>query len=509
MSSLSDFKIGRLLGKGSFGVVILVQRIIDGQIYAMKQVRINQLPEKEKKNSLNEIRILASLSHKNIIAYKDAFFDENSKTLNIVMEYADNGDMSQKIKYNLKNGLIFSENIIWNYLIQILEGLHYLHEHNIIHRDLKSANIFLTQEGIVKIGDLNVSKIAKIGMAYTQTGTPYYASPEIWLDKPYDYKSDVWSLGCILYELCQLEPPFRGTSLKNLCCNIQRGIFEPIMNYYSEDLRNIIDIMLRTDPNMRPNTGQILKSKIIINKKMELKIGEDLDSFNETEKFGQKKLIDTIKIPKNMKEINGNLPSNKYNKRIKKKIREEMMKEDAYETNKKLNGFLNEEDKNEIKKIYGNNNIIINKIDVNDLKKNDIYKNNYNDNQNNNINNLIMNLKKNNNNNLNSNLYHLNNLNSENNRVDYIIKDKQKLNKNISNNRIYYNNELKELRNKSNNMNNKYDLINLKNELKENKKKIKNKKVIRNYLTDVHTMAHIISGLTKKGQGLRARASLE
>ena len=204
MSSLSDFKIGRLLGKGSFGVVILVQRIIDGQIYAMKQVRINQLPEKEKKNSLNEIRILASLSHKNIIAYKDAFFDENSKTLNIVMEYADNGDISQKIKYNLKNGLIFSENIIWNYLIQILEGLHYLHEHNIIHRDLKSANIFLTQEGIVKIGDLNVSKIAKIGMAYTQTGTPYYASPEIWLDKPYDYKSDVWSLGCILYELCQL-----------------------------------------------------------------------------------------------------------------------------------------------------------------------------------------------------------------------------------------------------------------------------------------------------------------
>ena len=484
MSSLSDFKIGRLLGKGSFGVVILVQRIIDGQIYAMKQVRINQLPEKEKKNSLNEIRILASLSHKNIIAYKDAFFDENSKTLNIVMEYADNGDMSQKIKYNLKNGLIFSENIIWNYLIQILEGLHYLHEHNIIHRDLKSANIFLTQEGIVKIGDLNVSKIAKIGMAYTQTGTPYYASPEIWLDKPYDYKSDVWSLGCILYELCQLKPPFRGTSLKNLYYNIQRGIYEPIMNYYSEDLRNIIDIMLRTDPNMRPNTGQILKSKIIINKKMELKIGEDLDSFNETEKFGQKKLIDTIKIPKNMKEINGNLPSNKYNKRIKKKIREEMMKEDAYETNKKLNGFLNEEDKNEIKKIYGNNNIIINKIDVNNLEKNDIYKNNYNDNQNNNINYLIMNLK-NNNNNLNSNLYHLNNLNSENNRFDYIIKDKQKLNKNISNNRIYYNNELKELRNKLNNMNNKYDLISLKNELKENRKKIKNKKVIRNYLTDV------------------------
>jgi len=360
MSSLSDFKIGRLLGKGSFGELILVQRIIDGQIYAMKQVRMNQLPDKEKQNPLNEIRILASLSHKNIIDYKEAFFDENSETLNILMEYTDNGDMSQKIKYYLENGLIFSENIIWNYLIQILEGLHYLHEHNIIHRDLTSANIFLTQEGIVKIGGFYNSKIAKIGVSFTQTCISYYAShyisPEIWLDKPYDYKSDVWSLGCILYELCQLKPPFGGTSLKNLKNNIQSGIYEPIMNYYSKDLRNIIDIMLRTDRNMRPNTGQILKSKIINNKKMELIIGKDLDSFNETEKFGQKKLIDIIKIPKNMKEINGNLPSNKYNKRKKIKIREEMMKEDAYENNKKLNGFLNEEDKNEIKKIYGNDN---------------------------------------------------------------------------------------------------------------------------------------------------------
>ena len=243
MSSLNDFRLGKLLGKGAFGIVILVHRLIDGQTYAMKQVRISQLTDKEKQNSLNEIRILASLSHKNIIGYKDAFFDENSKTLNIVMEYADNGDMSQKIKYNLKHGLIFRENIIWNYLIQILEGLHYLHENNIIHRDLKSANIFLMKDGTVKIGDLNVSKIAKIGMAYTQTGTPYYASPEIWLDRPYDFKSDVWSLGCILYELCQLKPPFRGTSLKNLCYNIQRGIYEPIMSFYSDELKKLIYLM--------------------------------------------------------------------------------------------------------------------------------------------------------------------------------------------------------------------------------------------------------------------------
>ena len=342
MSSLNDFKLIKPIGKGAFSVVFLVHRKIDGQIYAMKQIKMSQLTEKEKKYSLNEIRILASLSHKNIIGYKDAFFDENSKTLNIVMEYADNGDMSQKIKYNLKHGLFFRENIIWNYLIQTLEGLHYIHENNIIHRDLKSANIFLMQDGTIKIGDLNVSKIAKIGMAYTQTGTPYYASPEIWQDKPYDFKSDIWSLGCILYELCQLKPPFRGTSLKNLCFNIQRGVYEPIMNYYSQELRIIIDLMLKTDPNMRPTTGQILKSKIILDKKRELKIGEESDFINNIYNYQQKKLIDTIKIPRNMKEINGNLPTNKYNKHQNIKMREEMMKEDQYETNKKLNGFLNQ-----------------------------------------------------------------------------------------------------------------------------------------------------------------------
>ena len=87
-------------------------------------------------------------------------------------------------------------------------GLQCLHKHKIIHRDIKSANVFLTQDGIVKMGDLNVSKIAKMGNLQTQTGTPYYASPEVWQDKPYDKRSDIWSLGCVLYEITTLNPPF-------------------------------------------------------------------------------------------------------------------------------------------------------------------------------------------------------------------------------------------------------------------------------------------------------------
>ena len=220
---LSDFIIGELIGKGTFSSVNLVKRKIDNQTYAMKRVKIIQLQEKEKQNALNEIRILASLNHKNIIGYKEAFFDEESQTLNIIMEYANDGDLSTKIKYNLKNGLIFRENIIWSYIIQILEGINYLHENKIIHRDLKSANLFLMKDGTLKIGDLNVSKIAKMGIAFTQAGTPYYASPEVWLDKSYDNKSDIWSIGCIIYELCMLKTPFRGTSMKNLCLNIQKG----------------------------------------------------------------------------------------------------------------------------------------------------------------------------------------------------------------------------------------------------------------------------------------------
>ena len=178
--SLNDFYLGKYLGKGSFGSVQIVQRKSDNQYYAMKRISMSKLGEKDKKNALNEIRLLASLKHKNIIGYKEAFFDDASKTLNIVMEYADGGDISSKIRNNLKRKLIFEEKTIWNWAIQLLEGIQYLHNNKIMHRDLKSANLFLLKNGTLKIGDLNVSTIAKNDLAYTQTGTPYYAPPEIW-----------------------------------------------------------------------------------------------------------------------------------------------------------------------------------------------------------------------------------------------------------------------------------------------------------------------------------------
>ncbi|MCQ2821112.1 MAG: protein kinase, partial [archaeon] len=141
--SLKDFQIEKSLGKGAFGSVWVVTRKEDGAKYAMKRVKIAQMNMKDRENALNEIRILASLDHPNVIAYHEAFFDDESQTLNIVMELADDGDIESKIKQNQKTRRAFEENTIWMFFIQILNGLKYLHENKIMHRDLKCANIFL------------------------------------------------------------------------------------------------------------------------------------------------------------------------------------------------------------------------------------------------------------------------------------------------------------------------------------------------------------------------------
>jgi NIMA (never in mitosis gene a)-related kinase len=303
--SLKDFEMGKELGKGAFGSVSICKRKEDGKVYAMKRVKISQLSTKERENALNEVRILASLSHTNIIGYKEAFFDEESKTLNIVMDLADEGDIESKIQKAIKTGTKISEDLIWSWFVQIIQGLKYLHDNKIMHRDLKCANVFLTKDGTLKLGDLNVSKIVKMGLVYTQTGTPYYASPEVWGDKPYNYKSDLWSVGCILYELCALRPPFKGTSLENLCKNVTRGIYDPIPSIYSKDLSVIVGLLLQVNPSNRPDCALILAHEIVQKKIQTFKKPLNIES-------GEKpQLLCTIKLPKNMNEINKNLPKSK------------------------------------------------------------------------------------------------------------------------------------------------------------------------------------------------------
>ena len=138
-----------------------------------------------------------------------------------------------------------------------------LHEKKILHRDLKSANVFLGKNGRTMLGDMNVSKVAKKGLLYTQTGTPYYASPEVWRDQPYNNKSDIWSLGCVLYEMTTLKPPFRAQDMNGLYKRVLKGQYPPISHKFSKELSQIIAKLLTVDAKARPSTKEILRMEII------------------------------------------------------------------------------------------------------------------------------------------------------------------------------------------------------------------------------------------------------
>ena len=269
---MENFNIIKKIGEGAYSTVYIVRRNEDDQIYALKKVKIQSLSLKEKQNALNEVRILASIKSPFVIGYKESFIDEVDQTLCIVMEYADEGDLFQKITLYKKLHTTFSENDAWKIFIQITKGLHDLHSYNILHRDLKSANVFLFRDGTAKLGDLNVSKIAARGLGCTQTGTPYYASPEVWKDTPYNLKSDIWSLGCLFYEILMLKTPFRAQTMEGLYRKVMKGKYPEISKQYSNKFDFIISNMLQLKPEDRPTTGDILKLPEVVEKIEELNI---------------------------------------------------------------------------------------------------------------------------------------------------------------------------------------------------------------------------------------------
>ena len=271
---MERFKVIGKIGEGAYSTVYTVKRLEDEKIYALKKVKIKKLSNKEKNNALNEVRILASVNSPYIIGYKESFIDEAEQTLCLVMEYADDGDLYEKVKLYRKNNTFFREDDIWRIFIQITKGLHDLHEYDILHRDLKSANVFLFRDGTAKLGDLNVSKITSRGLGCTQTGTPYYASPEVWKDNPYNLKSDIWSLGCVFYELIMLKTPFRAEGMKELYKKVMSGEYPKIAKEFSPKFQIVIDKILKVKPEERPNTSEILELPEVVDKIEDLKIFE-------------------------------------------------------------------------------------------------------------------------------------------------------------------------------------------------------------------------------------------
>ena len=309
-TSLKDFETLKILGKGSFSSVYLVKRKKDSKIYALKSVFLEKLSKKQQENSVNEVRILASIHNQNVISYKEAFWDDSSNTLNIIMEYADDGDLLTKIKQMKQEKVYFEEEKIWDYAIQIIQGLKSLHDKNIIHRDLKSENIFLFKKNsLCKIGDMNVSKVLKEKLLRTQTGTPYYASPEVWMNKPYSFKSDLWSIGCVIYEMCELRTPFNGKDMDELFVNICLNKTKRISEKYSEELWLMIKKLLEVNVEKRYDCNQFLQSDIVKNKIKELN-NNNYDN-NNIDTYENSMLLNTI-IFSDIKDIKRQLPNKKY-----------------------------------------------------------------------------------------------------------------------------------------------------------------------------------------------------
>ncbi|CAE7308557.1 Nek1, partial [Symbiodinium sp. KB8] len=189
----------------------------------------------------------------------------------IVQEFADGGDLAMQVEQLSKARRYMAEELIWTYAIQALEGLTHLHSLGILHRDLKPANIMLCLDGTIKLGDLNVSKLAKFSLVKTQIGTPYYMSPEIWNNKPYGDRSDMWALGCVIYELAALKPPFQGRNIDELSRKVQAGYFPRVPAHYSKDLEELISSLLRKNARQRPSASALLKSGLITKKRAELR----------------------------------------------------------------------------------------------------------------------------------------------------------------------------------------------------------------------------------------------
>ncbi|KFW96110.1 Serine/threonine-protein kinase Nek3, partial [Phalacrocorax carbo] len=283
---MEEYKVLKVLGEGSFGRALLVQHKISDQKYAMKEIRL-PMSSSGVENSRKEAVLLAKMKHPNIVAYRESF--EADGHLYIVMEYCDDGDLMQKIKY--QRGKLFPEDTILHWFVQMCLGVKHIHDKRVLHRDIKSKNVFLTQNGKVKLGDFGSAHLLAHPVSYacTYVGTPYYVPPEIWESMPYNNKSDIWSLGCILYELCTLRHPFQANSWKHLILKICKGSYNPLPSHYSYELHYLIKQMFKRNPRNRPSASTILArgclTKLIKNRFPSEMTNEFEQVLKETKKY--------------------------------------------------------------------------------------------------------------------------------------------------------------------------------------------------------------------------------
>ena len=368
----ATYKIINFLGEGSFGRAYLAQCDNDNNKYVIKQITLEGMDDEEKRETFNEAKILKKLDHPNIIKFKEVFLQRQPKpALNIVTEYADGGDLGQKIEKQKKVKVPLSEAQILDYITQICLALQHIHKKKIIHRDLKSGNIFLMKSGIVKVGDFGIAKGLQSTWekAKTFVGTPYFLSPEIINNQPYDNKSDIWALGVLLYELMTFQMPFNAVSLPMLSIKINRGVYKAPPSTYSSDIRNLLKKCLTVNPDKRPSIDEILKLPLIKNRinnfLKEVQYDQDLHTtIAKKYKEERKKLKHKYKIVnkdkdqknKNDNEIKAN-DNIKQNNPINNSNKNDTIKMDEIKINEKNNNSNNTtKEKNENKRMESDKN---------------------------------------------------------------------------------------------------------------------------------------------------------
>ena len=259
--------MSRELGRGAFGRALLVKRRSDGYVAVMKEISLEGMPLSERKASESEVKILKKLKkHPNIVAFMDSFME--NKKLHIVMEWAKAGDLAAVIKSTKTKRALIPETRVLTIFVQCVSALNFMHSHHVLHRDIKPANIFLTSQGdqvdIVKLGDFGIAKVLAHTMARAKTvaGTPYYMAPELCREKPYSNMADVWSLGCVLHELCALDVPFTATSMAALVRKIVGGKPRRLTSKFSQ-IQPMVDKMLSKDGSKRPSMKRLLSTPLL------------------------------------------------------------------------------------------------------------------------------------------------------------------------------------------------------------------------------------------------------
>ncbi|KAM6994315.1 serine/threonine-protein kinase Nek11 [Tautogolabrus adspersus] len=267
------YSILQSLGRGSFGSVYLVQdtKASDGeQLKVLKQIPLGDLRPDETVRATQEAHLLSQLHHPAILTFYQSFLEGDAFC--IITEYCQDRDLDCKLEEVRRAGRSLPELQVIDWLIQLLLGLHYMHDRRILHRDLKAKNVFL-KGYLVKIGDFGVSCLlmGSCDLATTFTGTPYYMSPEVLNHQGYKSKSDIWALGCLLFEMCALTHAFQGPTFLSVVLKIVEGETPTLPPGFSQDMNSVMTRMLQKQPASRPSAAELLKTAFVEENMKEMK----------------------------------------------------------------------------------------------------------------------------------------------------------------------------------------------------------------------------------------------